>query len=53
MILASGLFALKNNNKAKQQAIMRLRVGSQAITVLAVVASIGIQGRQKALSESR
>jgi hypothetical protein len=47
--LTSGLFALKNNNKAQQQVFMRLRVGAQAITVLAMMASLGVQERQKAL----
>ncbi len=49
VILTSGLFALKNNNKAQQQVFMRLRVGAQAITVLAMMASLGVQERQKAL----
>jgi hypothetical protein len=52
-ILTAGLFALKNNNKMQQQALMRLRVGSQAVTVLAVVASLGVQERQKALGVYR
>ncbi len=49
IILTSGLFALKNNNKVQQQVFMRLRVGAQAITILAMMASLGVQERQKAL----
>jgi hypothetical protein len=49
VILLSGLFALKNNNKAQQQMFMRLRVGAQGITVMAMMASLAVQERQKAL----
>ncbi len=52
-ILTASLFALKNNSKMRQQALMRLRVGAQAMTVLAVVASLGVQERQKALGVYR
>ncbi len=52
-ILTAGLFALKNNNQMQQQALMRLRVGAQAMTVLAVVASLGVQERQKSLGMYR
>ena len=45
----SGLFALKNNNKAQQQLFMRLRVGAQGVTVIAMMASLMVQERQKAL----
>jgi hypothetical protein len=49
IILTSGLFSLKNNNKAQQQVFMRLRVGAQAVTVLAMMASLVVQERQKSL----
>jgi hypothetical protein len=49
VILLSGLFALKNNNKAQQQMFMRLRVGAQGITVMAMMASLAVQERQRAL----
>jgi hypothetical protein len=49
IILLSGLFALKNNNKAQQQMFMRLRVGAQGITVMAMMASLAVQERQRAL----
>ncbi len=49
IILTSGLFSLKNNNKAQQQVFMRLRVGTQGLTVLAMMASLFVQERQKAL----
>mmetsp|Transcript_3862 Transcript_3862/g.8529 ORF Transcript_3862/g.8529 Transcript_3862/m.8529 type:complete len:126 (-) Transcript_3862:73-450(-) len=49
IILTSGLFSLKNNNKAQQQVFMRLRVGAQGITVLAMLASLVVQERQKSL----
>ncbi len=49
IILTSGLFSLKNNNKTQQQVFMRLRVGAQAVTVLAMMASLVVQERQKSL----
>ena len=49
IILTSGLFSLQSNNKAQQQTFMRLRVGAQGLTVLAMMASLAVQERQKAL----
>ncbi len=53
IILTSGLFSLKNNNKAQQQVFMRLRVGAQGLTVLAMMASLVVQERQKSLGIHR
>ncbi len=49
VILVSGLFSLQANNKPQQQMFMRMRVGAQAITVLAMMASLAVQERQKSL----
>ena len=49
VILISGLFSMQANNKGQQQMFMRLRVGAQAVTVLAMMASLAVQERQKAL----
>ena len=53
LILTSGLFSLKNNNKAQQQVFMRMRVGAQGVTLLAMMASLATQERQKALGVYR
>ena len=53
IILTSGLFSLKDNNKARQQLFMRLRVGAQGLTVLAMMASLFVQERQRALGVHR
>ena len=53
IILTSGLFSLKSNNKAQQQAFMRMRVGAQGATVLAMMASLAVQERQKSLGVYR
>ena len=49
IILVSGLFSLQANNKPQQQMFMRMRVGAQGITVLAMMASLAVQERQKSL----
>eukprot|EP00292_Cryptomonas_paramecium_P018590 CAMPEP_0113688928 /NCGR_PEP_ID=MMETSP0038_2-20120614/16839_1 /TAXON_ID=2898 /ORGANISM="Cryptomonas paramecium" /LENGTH=123 /DNA_ID=CAMNT_0000609859 /DNA_START=91 /DNA_END=459 /DNA_ORIENTATION=+ /assembly_acc=CAM_ASM_000170 len=50
VVLMSGLVSLKNNNKQQQQAFMRLRVGTQGATIMAMMMSLMVQERQNTLA---
>jgi hypothetical protein len=49
VILASGLFSLQQKKQANQQYAMRSRVVAQGITIAAMMTSLAVQERQKAL----
>ena len=38
-----------DGNQANQQSFMRLRIGTQGVTVLAMLTSLAVQERQKVL----
>lgn len=49
MILGSGLLSLQQKNRVNQQYAMRSRVIAQGITIGAMMTSLAVQERQKAL----
>ncbi|KAJ1492928.1 hypothetical protein T484DRAFT_1930153 [Baffinella frigidus] len=49
VVLASGMASMSTGNQANQQTFMRARIGAQALTVAAMMASLAVQERQKAL----
>jgi len=49
VILGSGLVQFNFGNKANQQMFMRMRVMAQGVTVVAMMLSLAVQERQKAL----
>jgi len=48
-ILASGLLSMQQKNRVNQQYAMRSRVIAQGITIGAMMTSLGVQERQRAL----
>jgi hypothetical protein len=49
IVLGSGLASMSRGNQANQQSFMRLRIGTQGVTVLAMLTSLAVQERQKVL----
>ncbi|EKX35956.1 hypothetical protein GUITHDRAFT_146112 [Guillardia theta CCMP2712] len=49
IILGSGLVSFNSGDKATSQTFMRARVIAQGITVAAMMASLGVQERQRSL----
>mmetsp|Transcript_48319 Transcript_48319/g.75457 ORF Transcript_48319/g.75457 Transcript_48319/m.75457 type:complete len:95 (-) Transcript_48319:185-469(-) len=48
-VLGSGFYQFKKGNKKTSQLLMRARVAAQAVTICAMMFSLKVQDRQKAL----